>query len=375
MIASARARARTARIVCALAIAALSGCGGTAKHAAGPPKLPPVKKGALREFDAAMRALRLGGPERRQVATARFRKAVTIDPNLWEGWYDLGVLYYRAGKDEQAVSALGRSLAINSAHVQSHLARAEAYRRLGRNSAARADYEAVVHNKPGDVEAAARLASLLRDTGHYDDALDVVRNALRAAGASATLYLELGLIYHAEGRDELAALVLNKAQSIDPKNPDVENALALLALSRGDDQQAFERFDQATTFDPSYLDARFNKASVLMDAGDYAKAAVELRKVLATDPTDLDARNALGVAQRGLKKYDRAKATWERVVKSAPPNSRVRGDALWNLAVLQMDFYMNEKAAKAAVDRYLQEAPKNHPMRKKALERKKELGL
>jgi hypothetical protein len=39
-----------------------------------------------------------------------------------------------------------------------------------------------------------------------------------------------------------------------------------------------------------------------------------------------------------------------------------------------MDFVMDEKSSTAALDRFLQESPQNHPKRKEAEERRKELG-
>jgi tetratricopeptide (TPR) repeat protein len=236
-----------------------------------------------------------------------------------------------------------------------------------------------VANSPTDGptrgDATARLASLLREARAYDDALAVIRDTLRTSGANATVYVELGMVYMAQDRRDLAALVLGKAAEINAKEPSIYNAYALLALAQGRSQEAFERFDQATSLDPSYLDARFNKASVLLDAGDYARAKQELAAVVTQNPDDMGAQVTLGVAHRGLGEYDQAKAIWEKVVQEAPRRSRVRGDALFNLAVLQMSFLEDEKGAAAAFDRFLQEAPRSHPKRKTAEEKKKELGL
>src|SRR5690606_17126921 len=205
-------------------------------------------------------------------------------------------------------------------------------------------------------------------------ALDVLRQALRTVGAAGPVYVELGLVYLAQGRDELAELVLTKAAALDDKDPAIYNALALVAMARGRDQEAFERFDRATALDPDFLDARFNVASVLIDAGDYGRARSELEAVVAKRPDDLGAKIALGVAFRGLGDHARARSIWQDVVKAAPRRSAVRGDALFNLAVLEMDFVMDEKKAIAALDRFLQESPRKHPRRKEAAERRKELG-
>lgn len=346
-------------------------------------KLPPVKPDAMRQFEAGMRALRLAGdeptPDTLAKAKERLLAAVELDKNLWEAWHNLGVIHYREGEDDAAVEAFGKAFAVNPLHVESLLARAEAHRRAGRIDDARSDYDSAIARAPDDSpvrrNATARLASLLRESKKYDDALKVIRNALRLAGANAKVYVELGMLYMAQGHDELASLVLAKAVELDPKEPSIYNAQALLALARGKSQEAFNRFDYATSLDPSYLDARFNKASVLLAAGDFNRAKAELVAVVDKDPDDLEARIALGVAHRGLGEHDLAKTQWERVAAKAPKRSQVRGDALFNLAILQMNFLENEKEAAAALDRYLEEAPRKHPKRQEAEQKRKELGL
>lgn len=371
----------------ALALVLVAACGGSnaAKRIqpTGPrPKavvLDPVKPEARREFDGAMRALRLGGPEAPETAKARLAAAVEIDGKLWEAWHDLGLLRGRDGDDEGAAAAFDKALAVNPVHAPTRVARAEVLRRLGRGKDARADYEQVLREaSPDDPlrrDAAARLASLLRDGGDYEGAVDVLRDTLRVSGASARIYTELALLYLAQGREELAALVVRRAIELDEKDPAAYNALALLYLRQGKAQEAFDRFDYATSLDPGYADARFNKASVLLDAGDYVRAKAELDAILTRRADDWAARVALGVALRGNKDLDGAKAAWQQVVDKAPRRSRARGDALWNLATLKADFLEDTAGAKSDLERFLQDAGSGHPKRVAAEQKRKELGL
>lgn len=346
-------------------------------------KLPPVKPEAMRAFEAGMRAVRLAGKrptaDAYEKAKERLSEAVELDSKLWEAWHNLGVVHYRIGDDGPAVEAFTQTLKINSIHLPTRMARAEANRRRGKTKDARKDYEKIIAQAEDDdalrQNATARLASLLRESKNYKDALKVIRNTLRVSGANAKIYVELGMLYIAQGRDELADLVLEKAIEIDKKEPSIYNAQALLALSRGKSQEAFDRFDFATSLAPNYVDARFNKAKVLIDVGDYARAQVELAKVVKQSPDDLEAMLALGVAHRGKGEFKKAKAVWDQVVEAAPFRSDIRADALYNLGLLQFNFLEDEKAAAAAFDLFLQQAPIDHPKRKDAEEKKKELGL
>jgi tetratricopeptide (TPR) repeat protein len=366
------------------ALCASAACGSAGKHTqteakhTQTAKRDPISPKATKEFEGAMRALRVGGPEAQDTAKARLKAALEVDKTLWEAWHDLGVIAYKEGDDDAAIDAFSKALKIKSGHTPSLLARAEANRRAGHKKDARGDYESALklteEDDPNRKDAAARLASLLRDAGDFDDAVDVLRDTVRVSGTNAKIYTELGLIYIAQKRLELAQLVLAKAAELDAKDPAVYNAFAVLALRQGKAQEAFDRFDQAVSLDPSYLDARFNKAAVLLDAGDYPRAKVELTTIVEKRPDDYAAYVALGVAQRGLKDFPEAKKTWDHVIKEAPKRSTQRADAMFDVAILASD-YMNDAAgAKAALDRYLQEAPISHAKRQIAEEKRKELG-
>ncbi len=367
----------------ALAACALPGCGSGAKHAdtsvsaKTKVKRDPIKPAAYKEFEAAMRAVRLGGPEASETARARLRAALKIDGSIWEAWFDLGTIAWKEGDDDEAIDDFSKALGINKGHTASLMARAEARRRAGQKKEARADYEAAQKNMdeddPNKRDVAARLASLLRDAGEYDDAVEVLRDTVRTSGINARIYTELGQIYLAQKRYELAQLVLSKAVGLDAKDPAVYNALALLAARQGKPQESFQLFDQAAALDANFIDARFNKAAVLLDAGDYARAKTELAAILEKRPDDFAAAVALGLAQRGLKAFDEAKKIWDRVVKEAPKKSTPRADAMWNLAVLKLDFTEDDAGGKADLVRYLQEAPSSHAKRQDAETRCKDV--
>jgi tetratricopeptide (TPR) repeat protein len=365
-------------------VLALIACGGQSKKNIQPKgrtvnRLSPVNPKAAIQFEAAMRALRLGGPDAFDTAKSRLKAALEIDSKLWEAHFDLGVIASKENEDDVAIGHFNKALGINRDHTQTLLARAEAHRRVGHKKEARNDYETALRtteeDDPNRRDAAARLASLLRDAGDFDDAVAVLRDTVRLSGVNAKIYTELGLIYIQQKRYELAELVLNKAVEADAKDPAVYNAAALLALRQGKAQEAFDRFDKAVSLDANYMDARYNKASVLLDAGDYMRAKAELVVVVEKRRNeDFNAAVSLGVAHRGLKEFKDAKRVWETVIKEAPKKSFPRADAMFNLAILKIDFLEDPAGGKSDLERYLQESPSNHGKRSAAEEKRKELG-
>ena len=110
----------------------LAACGGKSTRDTLKPgqkqhvRLDPVNPKAMLDFEAAMRAMRLGGPEASETAKGRLKDAIEKDKNLWEAWHNLGIIALRDGDDAVAVDAFDHALAINKDHNESLLARAEA---------------------------------------------------------------------------------------------------------------------------------------------------------------------------------------------------------------------------------------------------------
>ena len=80
------------------------------------------------------------------------------------------------------------------------------------------------------------------------------------------------------------------------------------------------------------------------------------------------------MAHRGLKEFADAKRTWDKVIKAAPRRGTARADALFNVAILKLDFQNDAVGGKADLERYLHEAPSSHAKRAAADEKRKELG-
>jgi Tfp pilus assembly protein PilF len=352
-------------------------CGSSEKHA-DIPKLPPAKPEAVEALKDAARLVRLG-PGNLERALDRLKDAIQIDPQLWEAWYDAGWIELSRHHTDEAIAALEKARSILPTHAPTAEALAQAYVQAGRAPDAVKPLRAYLDKQPNAREANAvrvQLAMAQRRANKLDDATETLRTVLRAEPRSAAALSALGMVYEARGQHELADLVLHRALDIDKDSKaaaDVYNNLGLVALARRRDQEAFADFDAASRVDPSLTVARRNKAMVYLDCGDYARASEELRAVTHADPTDVEAWNALGVAERGEGKFDAAQKAYEKAL-AAEATGPGAADALFNLAVLSMDFKKEPQKARARLDEYLKVASPSHPRRADAEARARELA-
>ncbi len=351
---------------------ALGGCAPVVTQQ-GEPKLKAAKPEAVDSLHDAARLVRLGAANYDR-ALERLRDAVQLDGGLWEAWYDIGWLELKLHHPQNAVEALEKAQAILPRPATA-TALGEAYLELSRPGDAAAMYKKQLEKKPDSpVELRVRLGEALRRSGKLDEANDVLQKALRSSPRSTGALNELALVYEARGQHELADLVLHRALEVDDKTKSAAetwNNLGLVALSLRQDQAAFAHFDQASKLDPGLTVARRNKAAVYLDCGDYPEGG---RRAEVAHARRCRRRGqqwvALGVAERGLGQLEPATRSFEKALELDPATP----DALYDLAVLFMDFKKDKSKAEMKLTEFLKVAPDKHPRRADAESRLKELA-
>jgi tetratricopeptide (TPR) repeat protein len=308
-----------------------------------------------------------GNRARIRRARARFERALSIDPNLWEAHYNLGVLDRRAGELARAISHFEAARSTQPAAVEPLRALAEAKAASGDVGAAVDLLEDLVRARPDDADARVSLAALNRRQGRYRPALEQAREVLIRDPQNRRALLEVGRVYRARSRLDVAELVFQKAFALTEEadaseRAEIRNEQGLVDLARGDTQAAFQRFDEALALDSSFGPAHTNEASVLLAAGDYEGAKTHYEALLSEDSGDTDARIGLAICLRGLGHPRQALREYNRVLEAQPGNV----DALFDLGVLEAEFLDRRPRARERFVRFLELAPRDHEKREDA---------
>lgn len=346
---------------------ALPACGGGHPQATGPAKtsnaLPPANPAAVAKMVQGVQAAK--DPSSRTRAIALLKEAITIDPNLWEARYDLGVVLAGAGDLAGAEEQLAAAAKLAPDAEEVAVALAEVRRRRGEQKLAADGLGDFVQDHPNALDARTLYVAALRESAQVDKAIAQAREVLVRKPGDALALSELALCHLAKGEKETAQLLVKQALDADPKSAVAHRAAGLIALANGDDAGAFVEFRKAAEADPRDTTARLNMGNVLVRAGAYPKAEEQFRAILAIAPDDVDAMIGLAAALRGEaddkhpQKLDEARALLEKALERDPHNVA----ALFNLGVLYADFLKKPGDGAPFFKRFIADAPSDHPMR------------
>lgn len=360
-----RPLAAIALIVLAALASALGACGSSQKKVETPAQAPANPQSVGKMVQGVRSAKDASGKDR---AIQLLRDAVAGDPGLWEAHYNLGILLADKGDLNAAERELAESakLAPNAEDVA--VALAEVRRRQGDATGAIDALQPFVKQYPDAKVAPIALVAALREGGKVKEAIEQGQRVLVYHSSDPYALSELALSNVELDEIDTAELLIEEALKADDKSAVAERTAGLISLRRGDDAVAFKHFQRASELDPKDTTARLNTGTVLLQAGVYDKAAQEFRAVLAVEPESIDAMLGLAAARRGQGKKDdqsgflEAEKLLKGVLEREPKNL----DAAFNLAILYSDYLKRANDATPLLQRFLDDAPKNHPGRPEA---------
>ena len=324
--------------------------------------LPPANPLAVQRMVEGVAAAK--DPKMQTRAIALFREAIQIDPKLWEARFDLGVVLASAGDLAHAEEQLEAAAKIAPEREEVAVALAEVRRRRGSNKDAARTLEDFVKDHPGALDARTLLVAALRDSSQHDKAIAQAREVLVRKPGDATALAELALCHLGKGERDTAQLLVKQSLDVNAKSAVAHRVQGLVHLAGGDDAAA----SQAAQEDPHDTTSRLNMGAVLLRAGAYAKAAEQYKGALAAAPDEAAAQIGLAAALRGeaggkdTKLVEEARSLLDKVLERDPHNVA----ALFNMGILQAESLKRPAEAKQYFERFLDDAPREHPSRPEA---------
>jgi predicted Zn-dependent protease len=164
-----------------------------------------------------------------------------------------------------------------------------------------------------DPAALSRTVKQLMAGGHFEEAIPLCEQLVKAMPGNPGLVLNLGLAEEMAGHPGKAAPRFEEVLKVEPENIPALTSLATVQLQLSHPQLALVPLKKLLTLEPSNHDARGMLAGALMGVDLFDEAAEQYRKLTGEDATDAKAWYGLGNAYESL-----GQRSFERISQHAP---------------------------------------------------------
>ncbi len=238
---------------------------------------------AIDPRDAGARLGRSGLLEEAGRNEDALRDLECIDQDSAELQYRRGMLLLRLKRNDEALEAFGRSIALEPGDAQPQIGRAIALGASMRDREALEAIDTALRLAPGNPDAWNSRANILLRLKRYEDALISSDRLIQLNTNSAAAWHNRGAALYGLKRSKEAIAAYEKALSLDATSASTWNNSAVTLMSLGRNEAALTNFARALEIearDPAIWTAR---AKALTNLGRFVEAAADCERALALD--------------------------------------------------------------------------------------------
>jgi len=217
-----------------------------------------------------------------------------------------------------------------------------------------------VELRPKSVEARMTLGAILLELERAPEARTHFDAILKLAPREQLdhAYMRTVSVLARHAKRNVALEIMESLTQQHPRSPVAQFALSHLAVRSGDLDKGLGAINRALALKPEWEEAALFKARILVSQKDLVRAEKFYESFLASHPDSVTIRINYARHLIDLKHWDKARAQFERVVRSSPADP----EAVYALGLLSMQTGRNADAEK-----YLRQAvemrPDNHTAR------------
>ncbi len=207
-------------------------------------------------------------------ALTYFERAVEIDPNYAESWYQAGFCYGVLGKHAEALRASRQAARLRPEWAETFVNIGASSFALGQFKEAADAYRQAARLNPDNADIQYALGLTLNKLNRADEEILAYRRAvaLKPDHANAIERLGAALFKQSRFKEALAAFEQLKAYKSDAK---IYNYLGESYFELGKIDESIDAFNNAVNVNPDFDKARFNLGKAYVKAGDRDAASIQ----------------------------------------------------------------------------------------------------
>ena len=260
--------------------------------------------------------------------------AVRSNPKESSLLIDMATYYWAIGKPREAAGVIDGMTARLKEFPNAFEIAGNFYVGLGRADEAIRQYEKGAVAFPSDkIKYQNRIAGVLMFGRRWDEARRVNDAILKERPKDVDALVRRAELQFQAGDIKGSIAQLEAALRLNPNNALARYDLGHALLANKQPERARYEFSEAIRWAPSNISARLELAQVQIDSGEFGKAVAGAEEALAYRPGDHTAHLIRAMGLRGMKKYEEARAELNSMLAARPDSP----DALYQLASLDAD--------------------------------------
>ena len=263
--------------------------------------------------------------ERKQWSEAekKFRWLVNNAAENRRDYYYLAQALVEQQKTEEAIAALEELSSDFASYPEAALQLAYLYQKNGQVERAVELLKKMIADGVKDQAVYYYLVAFLGDQKEYQQALKFARDGIAENPESTRLLYQTGVLYEKLAQRQKARETMEMVLQVDENHADALNFLAYdQAENNTDLDVALQRAKKALKINPSgYIVDTLGW--VYFKLKRYAESRIQLEKAVKMHPTDPVIGEHLGDLYRAMKLWDKAAATYRRVLEFNPQAQQV----------------------------------------------------
>lgn len=315
-------------------------------------------------------------------AMADLQEAVSLDPDDYQSYFFMGVIFLRAEDYPQAVKFFDKAIETykpkpdqeDDVFEQGYLTKAAALIEMGKASKdpaeKKAAYQAAVDeankllkltDEKNPAYAGRRAGALFsrgvseRMLGRYSKAIATLTEAIELNPDLSEGLLRRGICFHLIGEDRNAIADFKHAANIDFEDPRANLWEGFLYAKMGNYHEAVRAYGDAINASDRYTPAYVNRGLAYMQLGQYEKAIDDLSEAIRLEPTRAEHYFKRGVAYEQVGNKEKAADSFASAIELDDKNA----EAYSHMAKLQQALGNGELARE-----YQQKATELAPKKK-----------
>jgi tetratricopeptide (TPR) repeat protein len=241
-------------------------------------------------------------------AVELWQRVLEIDPKLSGVYNSLACALMCLGKAEEAIEAFQKDIEISGQSVHSQFMLGKQYQLLKEYEKAGKCYETVIKMAPGYTQAYHGLATVCAMLGEKEKSRDFMEKFRK---------LKLLEMKALKDRDSAFSDLVSVRQTVAKTHTNIGQ----FYYERGNAQKTEVLLQRAATIDPDQPECRILLASMYKEDGRLTQALQFYKELSRIEPNNVNCHGNVGILLLKLQRYDNAEKIFRKIIELAPKQS------------------------------------------------------